>query len=204
MHFPFSATPIAAAIALAVSPLAASSAEVYGGIGTTGAELGVAQALADSFTVRLDANLLRYSTHFTTSGIDYNAKLKAANAGVYLDGFVYGGARVTGGALLGSRKYHGTATSLGNTVTLNGVTYPVAPGDGLDFDAKFPSVTPYLGLGYGHRTGTKNRSRSVATGDAAGDHAEDAARPLGQGDRQSTGKGRQSPVKDQDHGCEHH
>jgi len=28
-----------------------------------------------------------------------------------------------------------------------------ASGDALDFDAKFPSVTPYLGLGYGHRTG---------------------------------------------------
>ena len=59
----------------------------------------------------------------------------------------------TGGALIGSRKFDGNATSLGNTVVLNGVTYPVSPGDALDFDARFPTVTPYLGLGYGHRAG---------------------------------------------------
>ena len=153
MHFTFSAKPIAAAIALVLSPLAASSAEVYGGAGTTGAEIGVAQAMADSLTVRLDANTLSYGTHFSTNGIDYDAKLKATNAGVYLDAFVIGGVRITGGALFGSRKFHGTATSLGNTVTINGVTYPVSPGDALDFDAKFPSVTPYLGLGYGHHAG---------------------------------------------------
>ena len=36
--------PIVAAIALVLSPLAASSAEVYGGVGTTGAELGPSDA----------------------------------------------------------------------------------------------------------------------------------------------------------------
>jgi hypothetical protein len=154
MHCPHFATPIVAAIVLVLSPIAASSAEIYGGLGTTGAEIGVAQALSDRFSVRLDANTLRYGTHFSTNGIDYDAKLKATNGAAYLDAFVMGGLRVSAGALLGSRKYHGTATSLSGTVTLNGVTYPVGPGDSLDFDAKFPSVTPYLGLGYGHRTGT--------------------------------------------------
>ena len=62
--------------------------------------------------------------------------------------------RVTGGALAGSRKIHGAARSIGNTIRLNGVVYPVSAGDSLDFDAKFPTVTPYLGIGWGHQAGT--------------------------------------------------
>jgi hypothetical protein len=153
MHRTLSAKPIATAIALVLLPLAAASAEIYGGAGSTGGEIGVAQAVGSSFTMRLEGNALSYRTHFTTDGIDYDARLKSSNAAVYLDGFVVGSVRITGGALMGSRKFHGTATSLGSTVVINGVTYPVSPGDALDFDAKFPSVTPYLGLGYGHRAG---------------------------------------------------
>ena len=153
MHRTISAKPIAAAIALVLLPLAASSAEIYAGAGSTGAELGLAQAVGSSFTVRLEGNALSYRTHFTTDGIDYDARLKSGNAAAYLDGFVIGSVRITGGALIGSRKFHGTATGLGNTVQINGVSYPISPGDALDFDAKFPSVTPYLGLGYGHRAG---------------------------------------------------
>jgi hypothetical protein len=51
MHFTRSAKPIAAAIALVLFPLAASSAEMYGGAGSTGGEIGVAQALGSSFTL---------------------------------------------------------------------------------------------------------------------------------------------------------
>jgi hypothetical protein len=142
MHFTRSAKPIAAAIALVLFPLAASSAEMYGGAGSTGGEIGVAQALGSSFTVRLEGNALSYRTHFSASSIDDDARLKANNAGVYLDVFSVGAVRVTAGALLGSRRLSGTAASLGNTVTINGVTYPVAPGDALGFDAKLPSVTP--------------------------------------------------------------
>jgi hypothetical protein len=148
-----SAPLIATAIAFALAPAAARSAEVYGGIGTTGGEIGVAQTLAGSLALRLDANALSYSTHFSTSGIDYDAKLKATNAGAYLDYFLVSSVRVTGGALIGSRKFHGTATGLGSTISLNGVSYPVAAGDALDFDAKFPTLTPYLGLGFGHQPG---------------------------------------------------
>ena len=140
-----------AVLALLLAPVTARGAELYGGVGTTGAELGVAQKVSESMAIRLEADALSYRTHFSTNGIEYAAKLKATNAGLYADAFVLGALRLTGGALVGSRKYHGTANSLGSSVTINGVSYPVAAGDTLDFDAKFPSVTPYLGLGYGHR-----------------------------------------------------
>jgi len=154
MHLAVSIKPIAAAISLAFLHLAAQSAEIYGGVGTTGGEIGVAQALSESIGARFEGNALSYRTQFTTNGIDYDVRLKSQNLALYLDGFIVGGLRVTGGALVGDRKFHGTAKGLGGTVKINGVSYPVSPGDALDFDAVFPRVTPYLGLGYGHRAGT--------------------------------------------------
>ena len=141
---------ITVAALLATRPFAATAVEIYGGAATTGAEIGVAQTLSDAVTGRLEYNALSYTRTFSSSSIDYNAKLKASNAGVYLDYFVVGGFRVSGGALIGSRKIHGTAKSTGGTVKINGVIYPATAADTLDFDAKFPTVTPYLGIGYGH------------------------------------------------------
>ena len=137
-------------LALPLLPACASAADVYGGIGSTGFELGLSQSLGGSFGVRLDANTLTYTRKFTTSDIDYDAKLKFLNAGAYLDWFVVDGFRFTGGALIGNRRIHGVATGVGNTVKLNGVTYPLATTDALDFEAKFPTTTPYLGIGWGH------------------------------------------------------
>lgn len=151
MHRPFSTSPLAATFALLLLPLAAAGAEIYGGIGTTGGEIGIAQPLGITFGLRLEGNALGYRSHFNADGIEYDTRLKTGNAALFVDGFVAGGLRVTGGALVGSRKFHGTARSLGSTVTINGVVYPVGPGDALDFDARFPTVTPYLGLGWGHR-----------------------------------------------------
>lgn len=126
-------------------------AEVYGGGGTTGFEIGVAQPLSGRFAVRLEANSLNATRSFTTSSVDYDAKVKANNAGLYLDCFLGSSFRLTGGALLGNRNVHGTARSVGNTIELNGVPYVLAAGDSLDFDAKFPNVTPYVGIGWGHQ-----------------------------------------------------
>lgn len=134
-----------------VSALPAGAAELYGGVGTTGLEVGVAQPLSDAISARLDVNYLRVTRNFNTSNIDYDARIKASNLGVYLDGFIAGGLRITAGALVGQRKVHGVARSMGGTITFNGVSYPVSASDSLDFDADFPTVTPYLGIGFGHR-----------------------------------------------------
>ena len=151
MHtIPLVSKRFAFAAVLLLGPLTGAATEVYGGAGTTGGELGLAQPLGSSASFRLEVEALRYSSSFTTSGIDYDTRFKATNAGIYLDGFVYADVRVSAGALVGSRKLHGTATGIGNTISFNGVPYPVSPGDALNFEAKFPTVTPYLGIGYGH------------------------------------------------------
>jgi hypothetical protein len=141
---------LAAAVALLLAAGAAHAGEIYAGIGTTGVELGVASRLGSDFAGRLEADALSVKRNLSTSNVDYDTKMKFVNAAVYLDWFVAGGMRFTAGALVGDRKVHGTAKSLGNTISLNGVVYPVAAGDSLDFDARFPTVAPYLGIGFGH------------------------------------------------------
>lgn len=136
---------------LSLTAAQAGAAEIYGGVATTGLEVGVAQPISSAFTTRLEFNWLHATHKFDTSDIDYDARFKASNVGVYVDGFVAGSLRVTAGALVGERKVHGVARSMGNTITLNGVVYPVAASDTLAFDADFPTVTPYLGIGFGHR-----------------------------------------------------
>jgi hypothetical protein len=136
--------------ALSCVTVHAWGAEVYGGGGTTGFEVGLAQTFTNGFAARIEANNLSITRAFNTSGVDYDAKVKFSNVGVYLDAFVGSSLRLTGGALVGNRKIHGVARSVGNTIDLNGVRYVLAAGDSLDFDAKFPNVTPYLGVGWGH------------------------------------------------------
>ncbi len=80
IHLP-SAKSCAVAFAVLVAPVVASAVEVYGGGGTTGAELGLAQSVVSAVSVRLEVDALRYSTSFTTSGIDYDARFDATNAG---------------------------------------------------------------------------------------------------------------------------
>ena len=143
-----------ALVALSCVTVHAVGAEVYGGVGTTGYEIGLAQTVGNGFGARIEANSLSIRRDFNTSGIDYDSRLKFSNAGIYLDAFVAGSFRVTGGALIGTRKFHGNARSSGNTIELNGVTYVLGAGDSLEFEAKFPNVMPYIGVGWGHQQDT--------------------------------------------------
>ena len=136
--------------ALSLISADALAAEVYGGVGTTGLEAGFSQPFSDRFGARLEGNRLGVTRDFTTSNVKYDAQVKFSNAGAYVDAFFGGGFRLTGGALIGSRKIHGTARSVGGAIELNGVIYPLGAGDRLDFDVTFPRVTPYLGIGWGH------------------------------------------------------
>lgn len=135
---------------LSLCALSATAGEVYVGVGTTGAELGYGQKLGDDAGVRIDADFVRVHHNFSTSDVDYEAKLKFANAGVFYDHFFGDLFRVSAGALLGTRKLEGTGRASGGTITINGVSYPAA-GESLALDARFPTVSPYIGVGWGHK-----------------------------------------------------
>ena len=135
----------------------AMAGEAFVGFGTTGFEVGFAQKLSDQSGIRVDAEFLSYKRNFSTSDVDYDTKLKFGNAGVFYDHFLSDSFHLSLGALIGTRKLQGTGKASGGTITINGVAYPAA-GESLTLDARFPTVSPYLGLGWGHNLTSANRS----------------------------------------------
>ncbi len=142
--------PLAAAACAATVCLPAHAGEMFAGIGTTGVELGFAAKLGASTGIHVDGEFLNYKRSWNNDGNNYDTQFKFRSLGLYGNYFLTERFRLTAGVLAGSRKVTGTGVSSGGTVTINGVSYNVAAGDSLTVDAKFPSVSPYLGLGFGH------------------------------------------------------
>jgi hypothetical protein len=146
---PFLTLLAVAACAMSLSARAAESGEVFAGFGSTGLELGYARKVGADFGLRADAQFLSLGRTLEKDGATYDAKLKFSTLGLYGDYFLGSVFRLTGGALLGTRKVNGTGVATSGTITINGTTYPAA-GESIGLDAEFPSVAPYLGLGLGH------------------------------------------------------
>jgi hypothetical protein len=123
---------------------------VFAGIGTTGVELGVATKLGESTGLHVDGEFLNYKRTWESDGTQYDTKLKFSSLGLYGSYFLTERFHLTAGLLVGTRKVTGKGVSSGGTIDINGVPYTVAAGDSVTVDAKFPSASPYLGLGFGH------------------------------------------------------
>jgi len=144
----------AAGALLVLAGAVQAAGEVYGGIGLPGLMLGYAQPLNERFTVRGDvATLGSRSVTRTENVITYSGKLKAQRAGVFADWFAFsGGFRVTGGVTFNQFSLDlGARTNSGDTITIDNTAY--TQGGSLDISVKFPSTTPYLGIGWGHHSG---------------------------------------------------
>ncbi len=141
--------------ACSLLPLHAHATELFGGLGSSGLEVGVAERVGGRAGLRLSAEFLKLSRDFETNGATYDTRLKFSNVGVYGDYFVAGGGfRLSAGAVIGTRKISGNAVPTNGTLTINGSSYP-ATGESVGADAKFPSAAPYLGIGYGHHQPSK-------------------------------------------------
>lgn len=151
--------------AWALSALAASSiitgahaGESYGAIGIPGLMLGYAHSVNSDWGVRADlATLGQVSRDFTESGITYQGKVKANRLGLFADYFpTSGGFRLTGGLTLNQIKAKLRSRFDGTTVvTVGSQTVIPTANDYFNADIKFPRVTPYLGLGWGHQARDK-------------------------------------------------
>lgn len=127
--------------------------EVYAGLGTSGLTLGLSKALSKDVGARVD-----YTGGFNVNkdgrreGIDFEGKLKSNSVGAYVDYFPFdNGFRVTGGMTLNSTKFQlnsrgGSATVNGKPVNLSGYVFNVAVSQ--------PKLTPYVGVGFGHKPGS--------------------------------------------------
>jgi len=146
---------VIAAAALACTP-AAFAGELYGSLGLPGASIGWAQPISPAFTVRADYTTIGDRTSDQTEeGIAYRAKLKANRTALFADWYpMQGSFRLTAGLTANDYKLNLTATGAGGTLTIGSTTYTTTAADRFDVLVKMPSTTPYLGLGWGHQSGS--------------------------------------------------
>jgi hypothetical protein len=143
-----------AALSLAAAAVGAAQAgEVYGKLGFPGVGLGFAQPINKSFTVRADyLTLGDHDDAYEEEGIDYQGTLKFSRGGLFADWFpMQGSFRVTGGVTANNMKLNLVARGTGAPIEIGDGSYIFTPQDRLDAEVKFPSTTPYLGIGWGHQ-----------------------------------------------------
>jgi hypothetical protein len=147
-------TPVVLLCMLAASQVAAG--EVYVPIGIPGIGVGYAHPVNEYLAVRGDFMTLgQRSRASEESGISYQGNLKVARAALLLDVFPFSGTfRITGGLAANNYKLDLDASGAGGSLTIGDRNYTTTAGDGINVQVKFPSTTPYLGIGWGHQTGS--------------------------------------------------
>jgi len=137
--------------ALAAIGSAAQAQDIYGGIGLPGlVTLGYAQPMGANWGLRGEyAGGLNVNKDGVQDGVDVTGSLKASRLGVFADWFPSkGGFRLVGGLTVNDIK--ASLNSTGKDSIINGI--PVTLNEEyLNVDIKFPSTTPYIGIGYGHQ-----------------------------------------------------
>lgn len=179
--------PVAAALAaLSTTMLAAFTAtpaaagEIYFQAGLPGVGIGYAHPLNDWVGVRGDFVTLGSRSETTTEeGIAYQGRIKANRGALFADLYPFaGGFRFTLGATSNQYRINLDASGAGTTINVGGTPYVLGPGDGLAVEVKFPSTTPYVGIGWGHQAASGLRF-SLDVGASIG-KAKVAVTPRGQ------------------------
>lgn len=203
---------LTAAALLSLSSVCAAG-ELYGSLGIPGVMLGYAQPINPYLTLRGDlATAGTYNKAMDEDGVHYQGHVKAHRAALLADVFPFGGVfRVTAGLTTNQYKLSLDASGAGKVVQIGDNNYALGPGDGFLVDIKFPSTTPYLGIGWGHQADKEggrallvrhrrldrqghrhgHHSRHPVAGSGAGRRREGAgpaARRRGQGPRDSAGQ----------------
>jgi len=155
---PFALLSVACAALLATCAANASSNphEVYVDVGLFGTKGGgYAHSISDIFGVRADFSRLSSGHSLNVGQYHYDATLKGRQMGLYADWFPFGGKlHLTAG--LHSRKLEADVDArFKGERTIRVGQVPVnygGPEDWVKANLHWPSVVPYLGLGFGHST----------------------------------------------------
>lgn len=124
---------------------------LYAGLGAPGLyTLGYAHSQGAHWGLRGEyATGLSWRSSGSDSGVNYDAVLRASRTAVYADWFPFaGGFRLVGGITANDVTLDLNALGTG-TATINGNTVNMA-GRYFNLNIKYPTTTPYLGVGYGH------------------------------------------------------
>ena len=137
-------------LVLAMASTSVMAEEAYLGLGSAGLTLGIGKTLLPGSMGRIEVNGLDVSHRYSSGGINYDAKLRHGSAAAFYDWFPAAeGFRMTAGLFAGDTRLTGSSTGVaGTTYTINGVGYSAA-GESLSLRVKWPTLLPYLGVGWG-------------------------------------------------------
>jgi len=149
------ALPLAAA-ALFATALPAPAQEIHLKAGLPGYGLGYAHALTPHVGLRADfLTLGQRSERRNEEGIDYDATLEARRAALLVDLFPFAGAfRLSAGITSARYQLDLLATGAGGSLRIGNTTYPTTANDRFAVQVKMPSSMPYVGIGWGHHSGS--------------------------------------------------
>jgi hypothetical protein len=146
-------TPISFALLSAACCTAAQAGESSMSVGAPGLVAGYAYAVNQQMGLRADVGTTgRIKKSDTASGIPFDAKAKYDRIGLFGDFFPFsGGFRITGGVTINRATLELKSRFDGATsVSVNGITVTPTTDDYFNVKMRFPTVMPYIGIGYGH------------------------------------------------------
>jgi hypothetical protein len=120
--------------------------------GTLGFGLEVSKLLIPHLGARVGGNYFKLTKTQSRSDITYDASLKLQGVTALIDFFPArrGSFHLSGGLMTNPLKVTGTGQpDAGGTFTINGDSYTSAQVGTLIAEVKYPSTSPYLGLGFG-------------------------------------------------------
>lgn len=144
-----------AAAVLTIAAMGQARADgVYSSIGLPGISGGYLHTVNEKLGLRAEAGFTgKIDKTDTSSGIRFNAVMKYNRIGAFGDFHPFsGGFRLTGGVTI-NRATVELRSRFGNgsTVTINGKTLTPSSSDYFNADLKYPTVMPYIGIGWGHQ-----------------------------------------------------
>lgn len=130
----------------------AHAGESYGAIGLPGVMGGYAHELGPRMTLRADyATLGSRRLDGNEEGIYYKGRARFRRVGLFADYFpMSNGFRVSSGLTINHMKAQLDADLAGGSIDVGGTRYAVGPGAYFNARVRMPTVTPYLGIGWGH------------------------------------------------------
>ncbi|MGC4061218.1 MAG: hypothetical protein QM749_10410 [Aquabacterium sp.] len=131
----------------------AGNGESYVGVGLPGLVVGYAYSVNQQLGLRADAGYTgRIRKEDAASGVEFEGKAKYDRVGLFGDYFPFsGGFRITGGVTINRATLELKSRFDGATsVNVNGKTVTPASSDYFNVKARYPTVMPYIGVGYGH------------------------------------------------------
>ncbi len=139
--------------ALAALSTSIQAQDMYVGVGLPGlVAIGYAHPMATNWGLRGEySGGISVSKDSVEDGVNVAGSIKANRLGVFADWFPLGGGfRLVGGLTVNDIKAEFKGIGTGGS-TINGKPVNLA-GEAFNVTLKYPSTTPYLGIGYGHQS----------------------------------------------------